>query len=144
MKRKDFLKVCGGTGLTYFTLPMLLQHCGSAVHYVTATPMGDVLRVQHTDFIDGETFRDSIIVRFDQSAFPIVLFRKSENEYTALLLQCSHQGTELNVNGDLLTCNAHGSEFTNTGAVLTGPASEPLISFPVTTDRHNIYIHVEI
>jgi cytochrome b6-f complex iron-sulfur subunit len=49
---------------------------------------------------------------------------------------------ELNVNGDMLSCPAHGSEFNNKGAVLQGPAERPLKKFPVTTDNENIYIHI--
>ena len=47
---------------------------------------------------------------------------------------------ELNVNGELLTCSAHGSEFNPKGEVVNGPATARLRSFPTRTDANNLFI----
>ncbi len=143
MKRKEFLKICGGSCMGFMTLPVLLQGCSSGLYYVDGKVINDRILVNKSDFSIGDEFREHIIVKFASSAFPIILYRFSESEYSALLLQCSHQGTELSVNGDMLTCSGHGSEFNNRGDVLTGPANMPLISFPVTTDDKHVYIQLD-
>ncbi len=143
MKRNEFLKICGGSCVGFVSLPFLLQGCGSGLHYVDGKVMNNRVQVNKSDFVVTDGFREHIIIKFASSAFPIVLYRLSESEYSALLLQCSHQGTELSVNGDMLTCSGHGSEFNNRGDVLTGPADAPLITFPVTTDTKHIYIQLD-
>ena len=143
MNRKEFLKICGGTCAGFVAMPVFLQGCGGGLYYVEGNILNNRIQVNKSDFLIGNKFREQIIVKFESSTFPIVLYRFSESEYSALLLQCSHKGTELNVYGDLLTCNAHGSEFNNKGNVLTGPADSPLISFPVTTDAKHIYIQLD-
>jgi len=73
-------------------------------------------------------------------AFPIYVFRVSENEFSALWMQCSHQGNELQALGDQLHCPAHGSEFDFKGQVTQGPASHNLRSFPVAIQSDQIFI----
>ena len=68
------------------------------------------------------------------------MFRFSDTEYSALLMKCTHQGNELSASGDHLTCSAHGSEFTNMGAVAQGPAERTLRQFKVSVDPEKILI----
>lgn len=74
--------------------------------------------------------------------YPIVLYRFSETNYQALLMKCTHQGTELQVFGDRLQCPAHGSEFTNTGAVQNGPADEQLRTFPIQIEENSLKVNL--
>jgi cytochrome b6-f complex iron-sulfur subunit len=74
--------------------------------------------------------------------YPLVIYRFAEDDYAALLMRCTHRGTELNINGDTLSCPAHDSEFSNRGEVMQGPADEALKTFKITTDEQNIYIHL--
>jgi len=62
--------------------------------------------------------------------------------YTALLMECTHKGCELRVNGEYLVCPCHGSEFTNKGVVQNPPAEKNLRTFIVTADNENIYVEV--
>lgn len=47
----------------------------------------------------------------------------------ALTARCPHQGFTTNVQGMFFVCPRHRSEFSFTGAVLTGPAAAPLVHF---------------
>jgi Rieske Fe-S protein len=84
--------------------------------------------------------RQYLIVRNDALKFPIYLYRFSDTEYSALLMECSHQGNELQASGDHLHCSAHGSEFNNKGVVAQGPAEKNLRTFNVTADGDKIRI----
>lgn len=86
------------------------------------------------------TYRSYIIVRNEALQYPICVYRFGDNEYSALWMQCSHQGTELQASGDFLQCTAHGSEFSNKGRVTSGPADKDLRSFPVTVNNNQLFI----
>lgn len=59
--------------------------------------------------------------------------------FTAVQVACTHQGTAINYNTGqhIFICPAHGSEFSQSGSVLVGPASLPLHQYTVTIDSNN-------
>jgi Rieske Fe-S protein len=88
---------------------------------------------------DGK-YHSYVVIRNDNLLFPICVYRFSDNDYSALWMQCAHQGAELNVAGDRLQCPAHGSEYNNKGEVTNGPAETNLRSFPVIIENGEIFI----
>lgn len=145
MNRKDFIKTCGGACLGVIGLGLLVESC-KPMQYAQSTIVNNKLQINKSNFIitkeDKISYRRSVIVKSENLDFPIVVYRFSETEYSALLLKCSHQGSELSANGDILTCASHGSEFSNKGIPLQGPADQNLQSFKVTTDETNIFIQL--
>lgn len=121
----------------------VLSGCQST-HYTSGTFEPNGLSVGKSEFIylkkDEPMTRQYIIVNNDKLEFPIYLYRFSDNDYSALLMKCTHQGNELKASGDHLSCSAHGSEFNNKGVVAGGPAEENLRSFKVTSDNEKIFI----
>ena len=51
----------------------------------------------------------------------------------ALTARCPHQGFTTIVEGSYIVCPRHGSEFTFDGAVVTGPAFQPLVHYAMCT-----------
>jgi nitrite reductase/ring-hydroxylating ferredoxin subunit len=145
MDRKDFLKVCGGACLGVIGIPLLLERCTST-HYVQAQVSGNQLSILKDEFKmvrnEKTSFRKHIIIKTESLEYPIIVYRLKESEYKALLMRCTHQGVELNANGDILTCSAHGSEFSNKGEVIQGPADKKLKTFNVNEDEKNIYVQI--
>jgi nitrite reductase/ring-hydroxylating ferredoxin subunit len=144
MDRKEFIRACGLSCLAFKGISGFLTSCAARKNLNVKVESGK-LKVPRAELLKNESsgnYRRHLIVNAEGLKFPVVLYRLSDTEYSALLLQCSHQEMELNVNGDMLSCPAHGSEFNNKGAVLQGPAERPLKKFPVTTDNENIYIHI--
>lgn len=145
MNRKEFLHICGGAclGLTGFGL--LLQSCGTSEIFPSSVNE-KVLSVDKALFEREKNgkinYRKYILVQPAELQNPLVIFRDGETKYTALLLKCTHQGNELSVSGNILTCAAHGSEFDSEGKVISGPASAPLKSFPVRADEKMIYVEL--
>ena len=142
MDRRLFTKTCIGCLGGVLAGPFLVG-CQST-HYVSGTIESDRLVVMKSEFTylkkDQAVEREYILVRNDKLEFPIYLYRLSPNEYSAVLMKCSHQGNELNASGDHLHCSAHGSEFDNRGIVAQGPAEKNLRSFRVSTDAEKIFI----
>ena len=66
----------------------------------------------------------------------IAIARKSENEYVALSMECTHERNEMSPpSGGVISCPFHGSKFDLlTGAVQVGPATSPLRRYETTYD----------
>lgn len=143
MERIDFLKRCGALCLGGLVIAPLLQSCGST-HFVSSELAGSNLKVKKADFQlikDGQiTYRSYVLVNPEKLNFPIYLSRLSEDQYTAVWMECSHQGAELSAHGDTLSCPAHGSEFDKNGNVTQGPAQKPLRKFATRVEGDYILI----
>jgi len=143
MNRKEFIQSCSMACAGALGLGALLQAC-TPIRYVQAQRTDNKLVVSRKEFIKSEKNsmqnKRYVVVKSSWINYPIVLYRFSDSEFSAVELKCSHQGAELNVNGDLLSCPAHGSEFTNKGEIVQGPAGEKLRTYQITTDSDNIYI----
>lgn len=142
MDRRLFTKTCIGC-LTGVVVAPWLAGCQST-YYTTGTIESNGLSVMKSEFTyvkkDQPVNRTYIVVRNDRLEFPIYLYRFSDNEYSALLMKCTHQGNELNASGDHLHCSAHGSEFNNRGVVAQGPAEKNLRAFDVAVQNDRIFI----
>jgi Rieske Fe-S protein len=121
----------------------LISSC-SSTRYISGKLGKDGLTIDKNEFVSKQRNKKGylpfIIVRNEALQYPVCIYRFSENDYSALWMRCTHQGTELQASGDRLQCPAHGSEFDNQGAVKTGPADKALRSFPVTVSDNQIFI----
>lgn len=143
MKRKEFIKTCGYSCLGLMGTSFFLEGC-TAPKYLHAELEDKFLVVPLSAFEverkEKNKFRKYIVAYNNRLQYPVSIFRHSDTEYRALLMKCTHQGTELQVFGDRLQCPAHGSEFTQNGEVQNGPAGSPLRSFPVHIDGTTLKI----
>lgn len=143
MERIDFLKRCGALCLGGLAIVPMLQSCSSA-KYVSSELSGTHLKVKKAEFElvkEGQiTYRSYVLVNPEKLNFPIYLYRISEGQYSALWMECSHQGAELSAHGDTLSCPAHGSEFDKNGNVTQGPAQKPLRKFATHVEGDSILI----
>lgn len=142
MDRKEFIKTCGFVCLGATLFVPLIQGC-VATKNITANIEGENLFVSLSDFTKDGKPLNYLVVNNTQLQYPIYLFRFSDTEYTALYMQCTHQGNELTAYGEKLVCSAHGAEFDNKGNVTNGPASNPLRTFPTRLDNQNILISLK-
>ena len=121
----------------------LLEGCGST-RMVPGTIAGSDLVLPTTAFLTRSgNYKSYVVVQNDQLKFPICLYRFGTDNYSAVLMRCTHQGAELQVFGDRLQCPAHGSEFDDHGVVKTGPAVTNLRTFPVTIQNNQINISLK-
>lgn len=149
MKRLKFIKTCGLTCAGLAGASWLLEGCASAysvqgtLNENTAT--GRTLSFAKSEFTqvkkNGERVaRRNILLRHEKLKFPIAVYDDGNHQYTALWLECTHQGNEVNVQGDILSCPGHGSEFDRKGKVIQGPAKQALRSFQVTSDEQTVFV----
>lgn len=144
MNRRSFTKTCIGC-IGGAMIPALLTACRST-YYTNGTIEMNGISVKKSEFTylkkDKPVTRQYIIVRNESLEFPIYLYRFSDDDYSAVLMKCSHQGNELQASGDHLSCPAHGSEFNSKGVVAQGPAENNLRSFEVTAHDDKIFINL--
>ncbi len=64
----------------------------------------------------------------------IIIARTLNNSFLAVSSVCTHQQVTLEYqsNGDRFYCSGHGSVFSTTGAVTTGPATQALKQYKTT------------
>ena len=140
MERREFVRKCGLGCLGILASNLLLQGC-AGTRYVSGSIQGSFLSIDEDDFLnEDQDYLKHVVVQNDALQYPIVVFRLGTESYQALLMKCTHQGTELQVFGDRLQCPAHGSEFTNKGRVQNGPADASLRSFPVIKELKTLKI----
>lgn len=143
MDRRNFLKKSCTACLSLTVISSLVGSCVST-HYIQGKLGKDGVTLNKNDFQvkqnGGTAYSSFIIVRNDALKYPICVYRVNDQEYTALWMRCTHQGTELQASGDVLQCSAHGSEFDNKGAVRNGPADRNLKTFTVTINNNEIFI----
>jgi Rieske Fe-S protein len=78
----------------------------------------------------------------------VLVVRTSATEVHAVQMYCTHFGSEVAlVPGEdggavKLRCTNHGAEYDLEGAVLKGPASNPLRRYVVTTEEGKLYLTV--
>lgn len=116
----------------------LVTSCSTLDVYKTEL-VDQIIQVPENIFLENETLK---IIRTKKIDFDILLIKKPEQKYTALLMKCSHLDNALVANTSGLTCNLHGSKFNFNGDVLTGPALNALTQFKTNTLNQFIQITV--
>ena len=66
-------------------------------------------------------------------ATDFVFVVRDANGLYALTARCPHQGFTTRVEGNVIVCPRHGSQFSFEGALLTGPATQPLVHYAMCT-----------
>ncbi|MFZ6010997.1 MAG: ubiquinol-cytochrome c reductase iron-sulfur subunit [Bacteroidota bacterium] len=136
--RREFLKnscaACLGSAFLGLTFTQLTS-CSPFPVYKTALTSKSVS-------IPVSSFAESnlVIVRDMQVAYDILLVKKSESEYNAIYMKCSHQENPVTATKNGLFCSSHGSRFDLDGNVTKEPALEPLKKFKTSIDDNQITI----
>lgn len=69
----------------------------------------------------------------------VAIVRAAEQEVHAFSAICTHQGCTVQPEDEDLHCPCHGSRFAFAdGAVINGPAQDPLPEFPVAIENGNV------
>ena len=146
MERREFVKTCGFACLGGTALVTLLQSCASSNYFAQTVFENNQIAIKKTEFVKTEknksVQRKYVLVKSEKYNYPICVYKTIEENYIALLMECTHKGCELQPHGDYLICPCHGSEFTNKGIVQNPPAEANLKTFNIKTDNENIYVQL--
>ena len=146
MERREFVKTCGFACLGGTALVTLLQSCASSNYFAQTVFENNQIVIKKTEFVktgkNKSVQRKYVLVKSEKYNYPICVYKTIEENYIALLMECTHKGCELQPYGDYLICPCHGSEFTNKGIVQNPPAEANLKTFNIKTDNENIYVQL--
>ena len=146
MDRKNFIRTCSMACLSGSAIVALLQSCASTNYFAQTSLNNNQLVIKKSEFLlvekSKQVERKYVLLKTVKYNFPICVYKTGEENYFALLMECTHKGCELQPHGDHLICPCHGSEFSNKGVVQNPPAEENLKAFQITTDHENIYVHL--
>lgn len=127
LNRRDFLKnsaktiAIGGLALSTFDIKKLIA---STVNEIDSTQAKVISLSEYPDL--GSTggyamINDSTIV-----------IRTGSSKFIAIKTICTHKKCDVDYLGDGFECPCHGSTYSKTGKVLTGPAKKNLTSYKTT------------
>ena|SRR5436190_974442 len=141
MDRKAFIqtscKFCIALTTTSL-LSSLLSGCSTANIY-KATAIDNDIRVPVNSFLADETYK---IIRTGSNDFDILLRKRPDGNYSALLMKCTHVENALVATKKGFSCNMHGSQFNEEGDVVQGPAARSLTRYQTSHDNEYITIHL--
>ncbi len=141
MERRNFIKstcnICllGAGGLLTAQLP----GCSPVSFPVFKTDVNDKKITIPLSLFDQSPLQ---IVRPKNMFYDIAVQKKEDNSYSALLLLCTHQQTQLTVTGNGYSCPLHGSNFAKNGNVVKGPAETSLHHFNTFVSNSNLIIQI--
>lgn len=80
-------------------------------------------------------------VSVPEALLELVVAQPRAGEYRAVWAVCTHGACEVAYeHPDAVVCPCHGSVFDTQGAVIEGPATEPLRRFPVRAEAGVLYV----
>lgn len=126
MERRDFLRACCA-GLV---LPVL-SACGTSPQ-ASKSPLYHIRAGSVVIPREGLAGREQLLL--DDPSLTEPIYVTFGDEPRAVGLRCTHKGCIVEPSRGRLVCPCHGSQFHTTGAVLAGPAEEPLRVYPIAAD----------
>lgn len=94
MKRRDFIRTSCISCITGGAFAVALQSCSSAYYAQNVSLKQNELVIKKSEFIEikkeKKNIRTVIVAKYEKLGFPIALFRLSDDQYTAIYLECTH------------------------------------------------------
>jgi Rieske Fe-S protein len=138
--RRDFLKrsctLCIGLSGVSALLTQATGCAGLPV-YKTATSKG-IVEVPLSAFTDKSRL---LILKNPQFEYDIALVKKTETDFSAFQMKCTHQDNALTATQTGFFCASHGSAFDMDGKVTQEPALSDLRKYPTEIKENVILIH---
>ena len=116
-----------------------LSGCSPALPVFKTSLNKDIVNVPLSSFVESNL----LILRDLQMSYDVLLVKKSEQEFVALYMKCTHQENQVTATSTGLYCSSHGSSFDLDGRVLKEPALIPLKKFKTTTTSTQLSIDLK-
>jgi|SRR5579884_2002434 len=117
----SLMQACSGSSTAGSDAPQLTQ--------INGTLNGSTVTVNVDASSPLNTVGNAALVNTSRGA--LLVARTAQNTFTALNATCTHQTcTVTGFQNGTFVCPCHLSEFSTSGAVVQGPATRPLTSYP--------------
>jgi nitrite reductase/ring-hydroxylating ferredoxin subunit len=137
MDRRRFLRTACQACAALAVAPAVasLESCNSGKALAVAD---GILKIPLTDLGTSGT----AVVRAQGLGAKLMVVRRDDGSYTALLLNCPHKNGPVKEKSGVLTCDWHGSTFDRDGKVTKGPSKQGLKHYPVTVEGDQLRVVV--
>lgn len=139
MDRKEFFSKALFGGAVLFVAPAFIESCTKSS---LPSPSGPNSSGQQTIDLNAAAYSSLQNVGGYVYFGNIIIIRTGTSSYVAMSKVCTHQGCTVTYNSSAkeVYCPCHGSVFSNTGAVLQGPAPVALKTYNVTVSGSTLTI----
>lgn len=132
LDRREFVSVCACA-----LAGLAVGGCASLVTR-TVVPVGDRIELPLAHYPELAERGGALRIVPQGQAEPIYVLAQHDGSFAALSPICTHLGCTVETEGDRLVCPCHGSTYDRTGAVLRGPAEEPLTRYRTSVSREGV------
>jgi cytochrome b6-f complex iron-sulfur subunit len=96
---------------------------------------GGSVTIKISDYAGLATIGQPVEIRTASgSSLGVAAVRINATTFIALGMACTHEGTKVNIVGQIFDCPNHGARFASNGDVTNGPATRPLAQRTVAYD----------
>ena len=138
LDRRKFLKSVGTCALCSSISTLVLNSSSPVFAHENLTINKDKMVVDKDMFLKEKT----VILTHPDIEYPISLLHLEGDNYSALLMMCTHQKCTTEWNKDHYVCPCHGARFTEKGEVIRGKAKKSLKSFPVKVTDNKVIVEL--
>jgi len=138
MDRRKFIKNTCAFCVGASSIGAVLTSCSVQKNIYKTIAQNNIISIPLSEFID----KNHLIVRATTLNYDIFTYKINENNYTALLMKCTHRDSPVQYSSGGLVCNEHGSRFGFDGVVTKAPATESLKQLEVSTNETHINIKI--
>jgi Rieske Fe-S protein len=147
MNRREFIHTTCLTCAAGIGISAFLNSCTSHKYVTSFNEEPGFITVDLNEFNSVKNGKNTkqkfIVLKPKQLQFPLVVYQASASEFRSILMECTHQGCELNAFETALVCPCHGAEYNTKGEVTQGPAEKNLKSFDTSWNEAKILIHLK-
>jgi cytochrome b6-f complex iron-sulfur subunit len=90
------------------------------------TAVNGVIALQFSEYPELTRPHGAARILPDGARDPLLVLARPDGQHTVLSTVCTHRGCAVEARGEQLVCPCHGSTYDRNGAVLRGPAEQPL------------------
>jgi nitrite reductase/ring-hydroxylating ferredoxin subunit len=141
MNRKNFIaqscKACVGIAIGS-SIINLLSSCSPLPVYKTRAN-NKLIEVDISNFLPE---KNMLVVKCKGIDFDLLLIKKTDGNYTALYMMCTHERQPLGATNKGLYCSSHGSAFDLEGKVTLQPATKNLIKYHTSIQDQKVIINL--
>ncbi len=140
--RREFLGRLGAAAVAQSSLVSLFNGCapGLATYRLGAIDRRVILSL--ADFPELRNDGGAIELEIESIHDPLVVVRRSESEFVALSLICTHQGCTVWKEPSFFRCPCHGSTYALDGSIARGPAEKPLAKYRTESIHGQLIIYL--
>ncbi len=145
MTRRTFVKISAVTAAG----SILLANCDSDGSNDSTPAIPNVNGLATVDFTVFSALRSAggaVHLRIEGVNDRLIVVRVSDSQAIALSSICTHRGCDVSFNSGegRFDCPCHGSEYSESGSVLRGPADQPLKQYTVQFNSDDDFLNIVV